>query len=131
MNLLLVLFTGLCSGPRSSERRFHGAVVLCLGLLSVFLLAGLIGLGVHRESDFHKLTSESTCYFQEHYSTLKHKHVLPKDLFDTLACVGPSIFTFFNLFLLFFINHILKYHTKNIVLFNVIEDEGYYYKDRI
>ncbi|XP_031166132.1 CD209 antigen-like protein E isoform X1 [Sander lucioperca] len=35
-------------GPRSSEkRRFHGAVVLCLGLLSVFLLAGLIGLGVH------------------------------------------------------------------------------------
>ncbi|XP_078119044.1 uncharacterized protein LOC144525854 [Sander vitreus] len=35
------------TGPRSSERRFHGAVVLCLGLLSVFLLAGLIGLGVH------------------------------------------------------------------------------------
>ncbi|XP_037614104.1 C-type lectin domain family 4 member M-like [Sebastes umbrosus] len=35
------------TGPRSSERRFHGAVVLCLGMLSVFLLAGLIGLGVH------------------------------------------------------------------------------------
>ncbi|XP_039674619.1 CD209 antigen-like protein E [Perca fluviatilis] len=35
------------TGPRSSERRFHGAVVLCLGLLSVFLLAGIIGLGVH------------------------------------------------------------------------------------
>ncbi|XP_059199127.1 CD209 antigen-like protein C [Centropristis striata] len=35
------------SGPRSSERRFHGAVVLCLGLLSVFLLAGLIGLSVY------------------------------------------------------------------------------------
>ncbi|XP_070832432.1 C-type lectin domain family 4 member E-like [Chaetodon trifascialis] len=34
-------------GPRSSERRFHGAVVLFLGLLSVFLLVGLIGLGVH------------------------------------------------------------------------------------
>ncbi|XP_041806920.1 CD209 antigen-like protein E [Chelmon rostratus] len=34
-------------GPRSSGRRFHGAVVLFLGLLSVFLLAGLIGLGVH------------------------------------------------------------------------------------
>ncbi|XP_039674264.1 CD209 antigen-like protein E [Perca fluviatilis] len=35
------------TGPRSSEKRFHGAVVLCLGLLSVFLLAGLISLGVH------------------------------------------------------------------------------------
>lgn len=33
--------------PGSSERRFHGAVVLFLGLLSVFLLVGLIGLGVH------------------------------------------------------------------------------------
>ncbi|XP_067371589.1 CD209 antigen-like [Channa argus] len=37
----------LCSGPRSSERRFYGAAVLCLGLLSVFLLVGLISLGVH------------------------------------------------------------------------------------
>ncbi|KAM9347168.1 CD209 antigen-like protein A [Symphorus nematophorus] len=35
------------TGPRSSDRRFHGAVVLSLGLLSFFLLAGLIGLGVH------------------------------------------------------------------------------------
>ncbi|XP_068560735.1 CD209 antigen-like protein A [Cebidichthys violaceus] len=35
------------TGPRSSESRSHGAVVLSLGLLSVFLLAGLIGLGVH------------------------------------------------------------------------------------
>ncbi|XP_045910090.1 CD209 antigen-like protein E isoform X2 [Micropterus dolomieu] len=34
-------------GPSSSERRFHGAVVLCLGLLNVFQLAGLIGLAVH------------------------------------------------------------------------------------
>ncbi|XP_051259629.1 CD209 antigen-like protein E [Dicentrarchus labrax] len=33
--------------PRSSERRSHGVVVLCLGLLSVLLLAGLISLGVH------------------------------------------------------------------------------------
>ncbi|XP_062288134.1 C-type lectin domain family 4 member E-like [Scomber scombrus] len=38
------------TGPRSSERRFHGTVVLCLGLLSVFLLAGLIGLGVHYQT---------------------------------------------------------------------------------
>ncbi|XP_076603711.1 CD209 antigen-like protein C [Chaetodon auriga] len=35
------------TGPGSSDRRFHGSVVLCMGLLSVFLLAGLIGLGVH------------------------------------------------------------------------------------
>ncbi|XP_056245524.1 asialoglycoprotein receptor 1-like [Seriola aureovittata] len=34
-------------GPRSSERRFHGAVVLSLSLLSVLLLAGIIVLGVH------------------------------------------------------------------------------------
>ncbi|XP_030283437.1 C-type lectin domain family 4 member E-like isoform X2 [Sparus aurata] len=34
------------TGPRSSERRLHGAVVLCLGLLSVVLLVGLIILGV-------------------------------------------------------------------------------------
>ncbi|XP_067371595.1 CD209 antigen-like isoform X1 [Channa argus] len=37
----------LCSGPRSSERGFYRAAVLCLGLLSVFLLVGLIILGVH------------------------------------------------------------------------------------
>ncbi|KAG7240322.1 hypothetical protein INR49_027022 [Caranx melampygus] len=35
------------TGPRSSESRCHGAVVLSLSLLSVFLLAGLIGLAVH------------------------------------------------------------------------------------
>ncbi|XP_074470021.1 CD209 antigen-like protein C [Sebastes fasciatus] len=35
------------TGPRSSEKRFRRAVDLCLGLLSVFLLAGLIGLRVH------------------------------------------------------------------------------------
>ncbi|XP_071338201.1 CD209 antigen-like protein E [Trachinotus anak] len=35
------------TGPSSSERRFHGAVVLSLGLLSGFLLAALIGLSVH------------------------------------------------------------------------------------
>ncbi|XP_041807283.1 C-type lectin domain family 4 member E-like [Chelmon rostratus] len=40
-------------GPRSSGRRFHGAVVLFLGLLSVFLLAGLIGLGVHYHVSAH------------------------------------------------------------------------------
>ncbi|KAI3355672.1 hypothetical protein L3Q82_004269 [Scortum barcoo] len=34
-------------GRRSSERRFHGVIILLLGLLSVFLLAGLIGLTVH------------------------------------------------------------------------------------
>ncbi|XP_044073432.1 CD209 antigen-like protein E [Siniperca chuatsi] len=34
------------TGPRSPESRFHGAVVLFLGLLNVFLLALLICLGV-------------------------------------------------------------------------------------
>ncbi|XP_051259622.1 C-type lectin domain family 17, member A-like isoform X2 [Dicentrarchus labrax] len=35
------------TGPRSSERRFHGSVVFCLGLFTVLLLVGLICLGVH------------------------------------------------------------------------------------
>ncbi|KAK2840184.1 hypothetical protein Q5P01_013924 [Channa striata] len=34
------------TGSRSSDRRFYRAVLVCLGLLSVFLLVGL-GLGVH------------------------------------------------------------------------------------
>ncbi|XP_042281482.1 CD209 antigen-like isoform X4 [Thunnus maccoyii] len=38
------------TGPGSSQRRFHGALLVFLGLLSVFLLAGLIGLGVHYHS---------------------------------------------------------------------------------
>ncbi|CAK6967625.1 CD209 antigen-like protein E [Scomber scombrus] len=46
------------TGPRSSERRFHGAVVVCLGLLSVFLLAGLIGLGVQYRDVIRGLTEE-------------------------------------------------------------------------
>ncbi|XP_070771074.1 CD209 antigen-like protein C [Enoplosus armatus] len=41
------------TGPRSSERRLHAAAVLCLGLLSVFLLARLIGFGVH----YHECSS--------------------------------------------------------------------------
>ncbi|XP_028992577.2 CD209 antigen-like protein C isoform X1 [Betta splendens] len=35
------------TGVRDSHRRRHGAAVVCLGLLSVFLVAGLIGLGLH------------------------------------------------------------------------------------
>ncbi|KAG7240320.1 hypothetical protein INR49_027020 [Caranx melampygus] len=42
------------TGPMSSERRCHGAVILSLSLLSVFLLAGLIGLAVH----YHDLAAE-------------------------------------------------------------------------
>ncbi|XP_008286495.1 C-type lectin domain family 10 member A-like isoform X1 [Stegastes partitus] len=34
------------TGPRSSKRRFHSVDFLCLGLLSVFLLVGLVTLGV-------------------------------------------------------------------------------------
>ncbi|XP_026152064.1 CD209 antigen-like protein E [Mastacembelus armatus] len=46
------------TGPRSSESRFHGAVVLCLGLLSVFLLAGLIGLAVHHGVSVRRSAAE-------------------------------------------------------------------------
>ncbi|XP_026232644.1 CD209 antigen-like protein A [Anabas testudineus] len=38
------------TGSRSSERRLTVADFLCLGLLSVFLVIGLIGLGVHLAS---------------------------------------------------------------------------------
>nr|XP_033474280.1 CD209 antigen-like protein C [Epinephelus lanceolatus] len=49
-------------GSRAStdptERRLYGAVVLCLGLLSVLLLAGLIGLGVHYYDSSRRSASE-------------------------------------------------------------------------
>ncbi|XP_042281467.1 C-type lectin domain family 10 member A-like [Thunnus maccoyii] len=44
------------TGPKTSERRFHGAVLVFLGLLSVFLLAGFIGLGVHYSVVINNLT---------------------------------------------------------------------------
>ncbi|XP_078030297.1 C-type lectin domain family 4 member E-like [Epinephelus lanceolatus] len=43
--------TAQTTGTRSSER-FPGAVVPCLGLLNVLLLAGLTGLGVYCKSAF-------------------------------------------------------------------------------
>ncbi|KAE8277583.1 hypothetical protein D5F01_LYC24435 [Larimichthys crocea] len=46
------------TGPRSSEKPFHRAMVLCLGLLSVFLLAGLIGLGIHYRGTIHDSMAE-------------------------------------------------------------------------
>uniref|UniRef100_A0A3B4Z3P5 CD209 antigen-like protein E n=1 Tax=Seriola lalandi dorsalis TaxID=1841481 RepID=A0A3B4Z3P5_SERLL len=54
-----VVYCPLCSGP-SSERRFHG-VVLILGLLSVFLLVGLISLGVRCEGFCLTHLTEKTC----------------------------------------------------------------------
>ncbi|KAG7240423.1 hypothetical protein INR49_026994, partial [Caranx melampygus] len=45
------------TGPTSSESRCHGAVVLSLSLLSVFLLAGLIVLGVHYHGSAAELSS--------------------------------------------------------------------------
>ncbi|KAK2840200.1 hypothetical protein Q5P01_013940 [Channa striata] len=48
---------------KRTEKRRHGAVVLCLGLLTVFLLAGLIGLSVHN----HKSTRGASAEF----STMK------------------------------------------------------------
>ncbi|XP_029386371.1 C-type lectin domain family 4 member E-like isoform X2 [Echeneis naucrates] len=45
----------VCSGPRRSEERLQRAVVPGLCLLSVFLLVGLIGLGVHNHESATKL----------------------------------------------------------------------------
>ncbi|KAF3694518.1 C-type lectin domain family 10 member A C-type lectin superfamily member 14 Macrophage lectin 2 [Channa argus] len=46
------------TGPRSSDRRFYRAVVLCLGLLSVFLLVGF-ALSLH----YHNLDPGSAADF--------------------------------------------------------------------
>ncbi|XP_018516181.1 CD209 antigen-like protein C isoform X2 [Lates calcarifer] len=46
------------TGPSSSERTFHGVVILSLGLLSVSLLAGLIGLGVHHYNSVQRSAAE-------------------------------------------------------------------------
>ncbi|KAK2840189.1 hypothetical protein Q5P01_013929 [Channa striata] len=46
------------TGPRSSDRRLYGAVVLCLGLLSLFMLVGLIVLGVHYYNSSHAAAAE-------------------------------------------------------------------------
>ncbi|KAF3694509.1 C-type lectin domain family 10 member A MMGL Macrophage asialoglycoprotein-binding protein 1 [Channa argus] len=45
------------TGSRSSQRRFYGAL-LFLGLLSGFLLAFLISLGVHYRDSSHRLAAE-------------------------------------------------------------------------
>ncbi|XP_051259618.1 hepatic lectin-like [Dicentrarchus labrax] len=54
-------------GPRSSERRFHGSVVLCLGLLTVLLLVGLISLGVH----YHNFVQRSAAELSSIKANLK------------------------------------------------------------
>ncbi|KAK2840175.1 hypothetical protein Q5P01_013915 [Channa striata] len=46
------------SGPRSSENIFYRAAVVCLGLLSVFLLIGLIILGVHYHNSVRGAATE-------------------------------------------------------------------------
>uniref|UniRef100_A0A8D3A8M9 C-type lectin domain-containing protein n=1 Tax=Scophthalmus maximus TaxID=52904 RepID=A0A8D3A8M9_SCOMX len=48
-------FPFFCPGRSGSDRRFLGAVVLLLGLLSFVLLAGLIGLGVHHRDSAAEL----------------------------------------------------------------------------
>ncbi|XP_062421138.1 asialoglycoprotein receptor 2-like [Pungitius pungitius] len=44
-------------GPRSPRSRPHGAVAVSLGLLSVLLLAGLVGLGVYSHASAAELSS--------------------------------------------------------------------------
>ncbi|KAM7380146.1 hypothetical protein PAMP_003459 [Pampus punctatissimus] len=46
---------------RRSQRRLHGALVF-LGLLSVFLLAGLIGLGLNYRDSVHGLSEELSAF---------------------------------------------------------------------
>ncbi|XP_067371591.1 CD209 antigen-like protein C [Channa argus] len=44
--------------PRSSDRRLYKAVGLCLGLMIVFLLAGLIIRGIHHYNSAHGAAAE-------------------------------------------------------------------------
>ncbi|XP_026232142.1 CD209 antigen-like protein C isoform X2 [Anabas testudineus] len=46
------------TGPGSSGRRFHGAVVVCLGLLSLVLLVGFISFSVYHFGSVHGLSAE-------------------------------------------------------------------------
>lgn len=57
-------------GPRGSER-CHGVATLCLGLLSVFLLVGLISLGVHYHHSAQRSAAE--------LSMIKDNHLQVKD----------------------------------------------------
>uniref|UniRef100_A0A7N6BMH5 C-type lectin domain-containing protein n=1 Tax=Anabas testudineus TaxID=64144 RepID=A0A7N6BMH5_ANATE len=50
------------TGPESSVRRPYRAVVLCVVLLSVFLLAGLISLDVHYYNSVHAAAAELSIF---------------------------------------------------------------------
>ncbi|XP_026152059.1 CD209 antigen-like protein A isoform X2 [Mastacembelus armatus] len=73
------------TGPRSSESRFHGAVVLCLGLLSVFLLAGLIGLAVHLRRSAAELSTIKANLTERLQDSINHISSMTKerDLLNT------------------------------------------------
>ncbi|CAI5655366.1 unnamed protein product [Oreochromis niloticus] len=49
-----------CTGPRKYERSFHSGVILCLGLLSFFLLIGLITLGVYFRDSAADVSAKSS-----------------------------------------------------------------------
>ncbi|KAK2840198.1 hypothetical protein Q5P01_013938 [Channa striata] len=72
------------TGPWGSERRFYRAAVLCLGLLSFFLLTGLTGLGVHlhrAEADFSIIKANILNAEKDRLSSLnaeKEQMVLPE-----------------------------------------------------
>nr|XP_020472761.1 CD209 antigen-like protein E isoform X2 [Monopterus albus] len=73
------------TGPRSSQRRFHAAVV-CLGLLSVFQLVGLIGLAVHSaelSTVKDNLTNSLQASNSEVLSLTEEKHLLNASLIET------------------------------------------------
>ncbi|CAK6973197.1 CD209 antigen-like protein E [Scomber scombrus] len=82
------------TGPRSSESRFHGAVVLCLGLLSVFLLAGLIGLGVYYHYVNHGLTEERDLLNANLTETTEELHQLQNSSEQNQTCpAGWKLFS--------------------------------------
>ncbi|XP_019209903.1 CD209 antigen-like protein A isoform X1 [Oreochromis niloticus] len=49
-----------CTGPRKYKRSFHSGVILCLGLLSFFLLIGLITLGVYFRDSAADVSAKSS-----------------------------------------------------------------------
>ncbi|XP_039890788.1 C-type lectin domain family 12 member B-like [Simochromis diagramma] len=68
-----------CTGPRNYKRSFHSGVIPCLGLLSFFLLIGLITLGVY----FHDSAADVSAVSSKLSSMTEERDLLKANLSST------------------------------------------------
>ncbi|XP_005753530.1 CD209 antigen-like [Pundamilia nyererei] len=68
-----------CTGPRNYKRSFHSGVIPCLGLLSFFLLIGLITLGVY----FHDSAADVSAVSSKLSSMTEERDLLKANLSTT------------------------------------------------